>query len=402
MAPLKCVSLTSAKVIRDPDSMPDPNNPQYSPDAHPDHYLFWGNRSYITSWQGSHWIRPWVSWYDCQESIGPKDTWQEMFTHLSGDVPSKTYLTRLDKIIRQANVDGVPVLLVSDERSPTWSKDTSGYNYLPPENKFPDDPYNTGQWALWMTYLICRYRKNVAANPSGPVPGALYGNPLGAWVQALEVMNEPNALNWPQNGSSVGCRVAQMMMSARDNALYHGWKPVANGGTGQWLAGPATADKPADEFTSDGIMTAWNYHDFTSSVLNYLNDWNPAPTFFGWSHHNYRDVRSGNRAHVDDVVNLLEQRNWKQIAERKIWLTEGGSPYKASDGGTPAETQKNNMVTAWNLLSQKAAVQMFTQHVINDRPYDDNKYGVRFDFVDTPPRHVGGVKPLWAVWRDFT
>lgn len=411
--PYKMLSLAGHDVIQHPDN---------AAGAHINDYNYFGNRTDVLAWQGSHWLRPWVSWYDCQQNFwaqyGRLPTgWEETFNYLSGTSPTRDYFAHLDHIIGQANADGVPVILVNDARTPTWSKNANPNGaWVPwtaseantgkgPEYKFPDNLDAASPWGIWIIYLICRYRAGVAArgDGSGPTSSNIYGNPYGAAVYGLEIINEPNAQKdqgcWPLDGYA-GCRVATMMKSARDNAVFHGWN-----NTGQVLVGPATADKP-DDIVINGTRETMSYLNFTNAVLDNVQGWNPAPLYFAWSHHNYRDTTNGNCTYLDTVRSRLIARNWKTVAEGNVWLTEGGRPYDVT-GKTAAEitAQENDqnakVQSMWGQLKQRSWALVWTQHTINDRAGIQLKYGIRRDFQETPTRQQGSAKPLYATWRDL-
>src|SRR4051794_10886780 len=151
-------------------------------DDNPNDYRLWGNRDYVTR-SRTRWIKLWVSWYDLQQDQPPASqaaSWAQL--------DKSPNLSRLDAQVRAANADGVRVLLALYQAFPTWASGATAPDPLsskPAIQKLPLDLSSTGPWAWFVGYLSDRYDGSSV---------------LAGKVDALEVVNEPNYLFWPQDG----------------------------------------------------------------------------------------------------------------------------------------------------------------------------------------------------------
>src|SRR3954453_10120069 len=152
-------------------------------DGHPNDYRSWGNADYVKS-SGTGWVKLWVSWADLQDA--PASTLAGSWSQLNTAPGGSKYLRRLDGQIHAANADGVKVLLTIYQAFPTWATGATGSDPLsskPAIQKLPLDLSPDGPWAWFVGYLSNRYDGSSV---------------LAGRVDALEVMNEPNTLYWPQ------------------------------------------------------------------------------------------------------------------------------------------------------------------------------------------------------------
>jgi hypothetical protein len=363
-------------------------------DASPNDYRSWGNRDYI---RNSHtgWVKLWVSWYDLQQAYVPSsrdDSWNQ----LTSSPNSAPYLRRLDEQLRAANLDGVHTIVTIYQAFPTWATGATGPDPLSgkgPETKLPADLSPDGPWAWFVGYLSARY--NGDFNVTGPHPPAgrettatYFGNPSRAKVDAIEIVNEPNYLDWPQD-NVVGATAAMMRTAA---AVSSEWGR-------QTLLAPATSDYPDPGVAQAGVAMDWR--SFTSQLLDALTGWQPQVPVY-WSQHNYNDVATEATAQTSrakQTIDLLYANNWKGIGgDRQLWLTEGGVDLgrswrdPAAQAAAAAKIQKD-----FDAMRTLPEVALWTQHGISDIPGNDFKSGLRDDFDWTVPG-PGAVRPAWSTW----
>ncbi|HEX8068056.1 MAG TPA: hypothetical protein VF520_16180 [Thermoleophilaceae bacterium] len=297
------------------------------------------------------WVKIWVDWYALQQDFvaqkghQPQDIWESWDWLNRRDGPNLSAsprIQRLDRMIKAINDDGLVVILTVDRYFPLWA---SSYQGTDPENRdmrsrVPDDVSGSGPWAMFISHLLCRYKAGVPVNPTGPhLPGstetsnAYYGNPSGARINLLEIVNEPNQEMWPQavsNSQYMFCKVADMMKTAESLAYFWGWAATLQG-----LLAPATADRYTPSAPQPPDPNRYTDFDtFTRNVLDLLENWKPRVAF-GWSHHNYYDIRQWQNlknaegvtfdSRVAIVHDRLVRSSWKgTTVDGKVWLTEGG------------------------------------------------------------------------------
>jgi hypothetical protein len=370
-------------------------------EGHPDDYRLWGNREFIRDLSETTWVKLWVSWYELQNELGVAPANRAAsWSHLNGAPSGFGYLRRLDAQVRAIKDDGLRVIVTLYHNHPAWSSGATGGDPVsgtkPAEQKLPLDVSPNGPWAWFISHLLARYRPGSPPNPIGPhepTPGEdttgydpRAGNPLGASIDALEICNEPNHLNWPQEG--VEQVVAQMIRSAA--ALS-----AAAGGTR--ILAPATSDFPDSDSTGTGGFVGREWNGFTQRVLAELGDFRPTVPV-SWSHHNYRDVRLGeDPTRAERVLGLLAGAPW--VAQPgPLWLTEGGlnlgsspnDPARRSEQATKIERNFRRMMS-------RPEVYMWTQHTISDKQGNSFHSGLRDDFVY--PSSVGAERPAWYAYQ---
>jgi hypothetical protein len=297
-------------------------------------YSYQFQRGFATQ-TSTKWVRFWANWADLEPTQG---AWNQ------------ARFADLDAQIHQAIADGLVVILTaflcppwassgvratygvpaSDPRVHQWVPDYTTLYYPGTQTLTP--------WANFIDRLVVRY------NPANPAAG-------GTYIQTLEICNEPNLQMRPQD--LMVARTAQMMKTAQAvkarNGLANFW-PV--------LLAPATADSTS---TSPNVTP---YNTFTTNLINTLNGWQ-AGAWFGWSHHNHRDIEldagvggsmtTVNRAKA--VRDAIKGKWWgwgspSNPNDPRILLTEGGGRLDVirnewfTAGGTPSpDTVRNKQRT---------------------------------------------------------
>ncbi len=371
-------------------------------DGHPDDYLSWGNREYLID-SGTAWVKLWVSWQELQEELGVAPANRAAsWNHLNSAPGGQAWLRRMDRQVKAINDDGKGVILTLNHTYPTWSNGAMGADPVglkkPPEQKIALDLSPNGPWGWFVGYLLARYRKGVARNPSGPrepEPGesasvTRFGNPDGGGIAALEIVNEPNYLLWPQEGMTIA--VAQMIRSADELSRTWGGRTT--------IVAPASSDFPdeVDQVNSRGIVSsAWE--GFTMGVLDELRGFRPSVPM-RWSHHNYRETRfSEAPRRTLRVVRLLQSSRWRG-GDQPLWITEGGFNM-GTRWQDPAlrDEQARLIERAFRRTMRVREVYMCAQHTISDKQGNSWKGGLRDDFVWGVG--LGGTRPAWHTWRDL-
>jgi hypothetical protein len=253
------------------------------------------------------------------------------------------YIAQLDSQIAAIKADGRAVALTA-YRFPQWANGTLGLdesggpayqeslydrqaegNTNPKkikerELKPPGAVTVNSPWGQWIGFLALRYNYY---NPN---------HPPGAWVDFLEICNEPNGQMWPimfssgsyaPAGMSIHCTIGTMFQTAQAYTSYYGGQPR--------LIGPASADT-VDLNANDRRFV--NARDFTSGLISWLNNagFQPLPTFT-WTHHNYSDIVyarwSSPSTNAAQQVRAQLWGRWAGyggLAGAIISITEGGAP----------------------------------------------------------------------------
>ena len=388
-APLrKCISLGSY-------------GPLTVPDGHPTDYRLYGNREYVRDASGTRWIKLWVSWAHLQEELRPSSR-RESWRHLNAAPSGEGALRRLDRQIRAVNDDavrvgGMGVIVTIYHEYPTWSSGARAgdparaakpLSARTPEDVSPDSP-----WGWFIAHLCARYRRGERAHPSGPSVSLRSspahtsgGNPDGAFIDALEVCNEPNYLLWPQAG--IHLKVAAMLPSAA---------AISSALRGPAILGPATSDFPDHPHETPG---ATDWLTFSDRVLAALAGFRSPGGRVGWSHHNYLDVSdevSGAGSRARAVIELLDRHDWQGHGDRRLWLTEAGyDMYPRQDDPAAHLEQARKIERNYRAMSEQPGAWMWTQHTICDVVTNDFKSGLRADF--RPGAGWGAARPAFETW----
>lgn len=365
-------------------------------------YLRLSNRADILA-TGTKWVRIWVSWHDLAQKYGPPSSLAQSWAQLNAGVPGypasdRAGLRRIDAQIRRANADGLGVILVVEHAFPLWTNPpTTPPRGKAPEWRPPKDVTVNSPFGWFIGHLCARYKPNLPRNPKGPQPGGPFGNPDAAYINALEVCNEPNQFWWPHYERSINrtsCTAALMLQTAEEYAFATRWPP---------LLGPGTAD------TSRGLPNQLPYDQFTREVLGLLQNWRPR-VFVGWSHHNYADIASYSTKRVARVRDLLEQKRWH---DSRIWITEGGYDRRRSNTGTNTpeaeRAQARHILETWKKYQafsdanaragRKGVIYTFAQHPINDQTCNVFKSGLRKEVNCAKPTTIPPKRCAYDTWH---
>jgi hypothetical protein len=232
------------------------------------------------------------------------------------------YVVSLDEQIKQANQDGLAVLLMP-WRTPLWENPNieaanasastnvncatgdrctrDDYNAYSADQlialgkikslewHFPTDQSVNGPWGLWIQDLWARYYRDGWRN---------------GYVTGFEVVNEPNLQMWPQrsqptsgdqfspDGSNLCsyCPTAAMMQTMDTISGYYG-KP-----RGPWLFAPSVSDFPFEaqyRLRTTAMFYPWGgtYSEFIPNLLGWLDNIGfRADDRWCWSYHTYDDI----------------------------------------------------------------------------------------------------------------
>jgi hypothetical protein len=372
-------------------------------DGHPDDYRLWGNREYIRDLSGTKWVKIWVSWYDLQQELElPPQSRNESWRQLNTAPGGASWLRRLDHQIRAANDDRVGVIVGVMHDNPTWATGATGndpvYPRKPASWHRPLDASVNSPWGWFIAYLCARYARGVAPNPIGPhalEPGEdasgydpLFGNPEGAWMDALEVLNEPNYIAWPQEG--IVDFTAEQIKSAATIAKT--WR-------GPLVLVPGMVDFPDAPLSNDqGIIGTW-WFDFTQGLLQKLKGFNPEVPM-RWSHHNYRDVKLQDvPTRAERIIELLRASAWIPDPQ-PLWITESGINMGSSYQDPGAQLNQARVIERnFFRMMRVPEVFLWMQHGIHDKPGNNFHSGLRNDFVwGSGP---GTERPAWYTWKEL-
>lgn len=409
---------------------------------HPNDYLLHGNRQYIRDMSRTGWVKLWVSWAHLQEAYRPASraqSWEQLNTAPGG----LSALRHLDDQIAAVNFDsarsgGIGTILTIYQEFPTWS---SGAIEADPRRrekpllaKIPLDLTPDGPWAWFVAHLLARYARGAARNPVGPHelggggdegdglgersgqgagssaqgddPGQRggkgfdprRGNPSGAFVDAIEVCNEPNTLYWPQTGMPE--QVARMMHTAAGLSARV---------RGPAILAPGLSDSPKPRHETEG---ATDWRTFTERLLPALDAQGPPAAPVAWSHHNYSDVKdevSARESQVHALAQLLGRHRWRgdrrgaasgggrREGAGRLWLTEGGYDiHPHEERASDRDAQARKIERSFREMSRLDEVALWTQHSINDAAGNDFKSALRDDYV--PGFGVGSPRPAWTTW----
>ena len=288
-------------------------------------YSYPNQRNFIIDTQ-TKWVRFWADW----ETLQPNP---------SGAFDHPKWL-ELDSQLRQVRNENPSILVVvTAYRFPRWTNaqrrgrlgigdNHSDALFTVPDHlgKFIPGTGTRTPWSQFIEHLIIRY------NPGNP------GN-NGAWAHCVEICNEPNIQMWPQQQTGVDAAIhvhtAQMMRTAKqikdDSGLSNFWPVLLAPGTGDTTQAPP-------EFPH-----RTPYSTFTTTLINELGTWE-AGGWFGWSHHNHRDIEldagsgstwPGGATNRAQHARQLIKGKWKgwgsptDANNPKIFLTEGGGNLRA-------------------------------------------------------------------------
>jgi hypothetical protein len=362
----KCISLGGPGPIRRDDD--------------PDDYRLWGNREFIRE-SGTKWVKAWLSWSDLQGELDAAPaTMARSWDQLSKAPSGQSWIRRLDRQLAAINSDGLGAILTLFQSFPRWAGGATLPDPVtgtkPPEQRIPADLSPDGPWGWFVAFICARYSEDSPRNPDG------------AFLDALEICNEPNLLWWPQEG--IGQAVAQMIRTATD---------VSSAWNGPAILGPGTSDWPDRSQRGERGLVATDWREFTEDVLKALRGFSPAAPVH-WSHHNFNDVkRLQEPSRAEQVIVLLAQYGWVERA-RPLWLTEGGFNLHP-DPADPQRQARQAALIERNFLRMRRSgdVFMWGQHTITDKAGNEFKSGLRGDFVEG--QGPGATRPAWDLWKEL-
>lgn len=343
-------------------------------------------------------MKLWVSWADLQRELsGAPATMAASWRQLNRAPNGESWLRRLDRQARAANDDGVGVILTVFHGYPAWSSGARGEDPIsqkkPAEQKLPTDLSPDGPWGWFLAHLSARYQEGIDRNPDGPTAPARGspgrgGNPEGAWVDVLEICNEPNLFYWPQEEAAGA--VVEMIRSADRISTRFGR---------QAILAPATSDFPDEDLRGERGVEAIGWRRFTQEVLDRLSDFAPSVEFF-WSHHNFGDIaRFVEPSRAARVARMIEGASWLR-SDRPLWLTEGGYNLHPDQADREARQRQARLIAqSYRQAMTTPGIFMWTQHTISDKQGNNFKSGLRDDFV--PGVGPGRRRPSWFTWRDL-
>ena len=270
----------------------------------------------------TQWIRMWVGWNQLAPNHDTSDPSSDTTQTAYGTTP-KDYVAQLDSQIRFARQNGLKVILTF-WRYPQWANGSTNV-YQPPA-----DVSTTSRWGAYLWWLMSRYNK---LNP----------NANGAWVDFIEVCNEPN-WQWPQNIGPASI-AARMMMTGAATLPYTGNEPL--------LLGPGLHD------TIINTSGRTSFIDFMDGMFLVFNQAGfVAPPTLGWSMHNYTDIQnsvsSAAAPRLATAVSKLGAKGWTgwpngSASSPYVMATEGGlHPISYNDGssqGPFSEAQQKNALS---------------------------------------------------------
>ena len=242
------------------------------------------------------WVRFWADW----PTIQPAQNIEPDFSELDADIAA-------------ARADGLKVMLTAYRFAP-WA---NGMAAVTPEQdpgyqlqdrlvegadpakrkeltfRIPDDVSPASAWGQWIALLADRF-------------GRAAGRP--AWIDALEIFNEPNLQFWPQQGPSpdpakpfapgpltVHQPVAKMIVTAQSILAARAPAPL--------LVAPALSDRIG------GGRLDTSYTQFADNLLNELDALGfKADASVAWSHHSYADFEGDTAERTADMRSRLVGR----------------------------------------------------------------------------------------------
>ena len=256
------------------------------------------------------------------------------------------------------------------------------------EYRLPDgDPYGPASaWAGFFAFLYERYHAGQRAS--------------GRWVDAFELVNEPNLQLWPQTAAAPGAdpfergerviepAIAQLLRTAQGISARFGHSTP--------MLAPSISDSDTD---SSRLYT--RYDEFVPALLSACAAIGYVPhERQAWSHHNYTDVEKRQVFTRTQLIRDLLAGRWAGEGGRftpSIYITEGGARLDRMPdlypGEDPLEAQAKCLRDAWSLARADPGVAMFAQYLIHADPNYDT--GLLDPFPSTVKR------PAYEAWKSF-
>jgi hypothetical protein len=337
------------------------------------------------------WVKLAFFWAHTQTPVGSQaDSWAQL--------NASPVMTALDAQIRDINLEAsrigrpVAIALTIYDDYPSWlpSQYSSDPFGRPVEKRIPDDTSVNSPYGWVLGHLLARYRP-FGVVTGGPTPSAPYGNPYGAWINVVEVANEPNTNCWPQRtpsgGAYITCAASSMLQTGDALAAAYG------GGLAGTL-GPGLIDTP---WSWNGYSPDyWTpFYEFTDGVLNNLGGWVPS-RYQGWSYHNYYDVYEQGLSRYDNMAWLLNSKG--PYRNGLIWVTESGWDIPDTElyqGSTGETYQYQRIASNYNRMETRNQVYNHAQWLVNNSLGESFQTGLQV-FEGQPP--TGRIRPSYLTW----
>ena len=355
-----------------------------------------GDNRALLAESGTAAVRLWADWPSLQPdpAFAPDDP--------AG--PGAPYLAALDGQIAAANEDGLRVVL-QFYRFPTWANGTAelaAVRGTDAEISFAyADRIAPAAWERYLAggrdpavYTPSRRALEFAVPAEGCGPGSRWAamfaflheryrpdRGTAPYVDALELVNEPNFQLWPQRAPSptadpfalgpvvVQRTVAEMMASARAVS-------AATGHPGLLLV-PSFAD------SNQGGRTVTHYDELTVALLDELAATGAVVgANEAWAHHNYTDVEGRVEATKTQHLRTLLAGRWTGMADPTgpvVLITEGGARLSQMRALYSTEDPRAAQAESIRLALERhartdgpgAGVWMFAQYTLHaDRSFD--------------------------------
>jgi hypothetical protein len=354
-----------------------------------------GDNRALLAESGTAAVRLWADWPILQPdpAVAPGDP-------ASRGAP---FLAALDGQIAAANEDGLRVVL-QFYRFPTWANGTAelaAARGTDAEISFAyADRIAPAAWARYVAagrdpaaYSPSRRALEFAVPAQGCGPGSAWAamfaflheryrpGTAGPFVDAIELVNEPNFQLWPQRAPSptadpfalgpvvVQRTVAEMMASARAVSAAAGHPGL--------LLTPSFAD------SNQGGRTVTHYDELAVALLDELAATGAVVgANEAWTHHDYTDVEGRVEATKTQHLRTLLAGRWTGLADSTgpvVLITEGGARLSQMRALYPTEDPRAAQAESIRLALERharadgpgAGVWMFAQYTLHADPSFD-------------------------------
>jgi hypothetical protein len=365
------------------------------------------NRSEIFNTNKGSWVRLNVYWNTIQGDTSPTGsitaTWDAMRNHPE--------LARLDDEIKAINDEhwngkDIGVILTIANSYPRWTNGTVA-NEVDPLNsnrlakdRFPISCTADSPYGWFLSNLTARYlgywNSGVGwytgfTTPGGPDwRGAYLGNNRGAWINLIEVANEPNTACWPQDGDTAACRVNEMMRTADYYVSGYGGFASCGPGMTDW-PWPGSADTKV-------------YKDiemFTNQLTSKLMGWTPSRPIY-WTLHNYTDISLEQTTRFDRIAGYVDQQwYWPGTP---ILITEGGyaiplNQFNSYANGPGEAVQNTKMSLGYQRFGQRSRAWTYPQWQVNNGQYPPDNFQSALRLKFPPPDTGFRPRPSLSTWK---
>jgi hypothetical protein len=293
----------------------------------------------------TRWLRIWADW----KSIQPNSSADSNFGQLDNQIQAA----------KAAN-PSLSVILTS-YRFPQWANSSTD------EFRLPATLSRNSNWGNWIAKLYQRYDRAAPAN-------------AGIWIDALEVVNEPNLQCKPQLDSNGNVTMDQRVYEMFTTADQIG----AERNHSLWLMGPALSDREA---VSDSTFT---YYTLFMNLFLGLG-FRPHSRWI-WTHHNYIDCETALSSPTNSAANARSKLigKWSGYSDGDgpaLFCTEGGSRLSRMNIYDPTDRQLSQRNTVVNTFErgrtgpQSAGIGMFANYLLYDDPLSNTYSGLRDSYA---------------------